>query len=116
MVDHGDSAAANRPVAMRPSAKAVVRILEIAKVVFVQQPHPCQHFALQVDAGKDHALHVPVLVVLIDVLFAAAGLPPPEVPERHIGAGMLERSIRMREPATHKANLRSAVGGGLQPG
>jgi len=70
--------AAHDPVAARSGPVAVIGILEVAEIIFVQEADFGQYVALQVGAGKHNTFHIAVVAVLIDVLLPGADLLPPE--------------------------------------
>src|SRR4051794_8786434 len=115
MVNECYRAAADDLKTVTPGLEAVVTVLEVAEVVFVERPDPVVDFALDVGARKDDAFDFDVGVALIDVLLSGPDLLPPERLDRHVSAGVLQHPIWPPEPRTDNPNLGRAVGGGLKP-
>src|SRR4051812_8494892 len=104
MVDESDAAAASCFEAERRGSGAVVSVLEITKVFFIEKADTVQHRALQVDAGKNDTLHIAAIVKLVNVLFAGSGLLAPKRFEGHVRARVLQYAIGPNETASHRSN------------
>src|SRR5438128_469498 len=98
MVLQGNRPAADGAKACARGAQAIVAVLEVAKIRFVQRPDPAYHVPPDVGAGKDDAFDLPVPIELVDVLLAGANLHAP-IARRHECPRMLQSPIRASQPA-----------------
>ena len=115
MVDDSYVPTANDTVPRFVCTKTIVRILVIAEVRFVKLPDAIERLTLDVHACKNDPFNGPHVVVLVDVLFAAAKLLAPHGIQRHDSARVLKNSVRPGKPAAYQPDIRRRVRCLLQP-
>src|SRR5690348_15109611 len=89
--------------------KAVVRVLKVAEVIFIEEAKFFDGFSLYVDARKNNALDVTIVRVLIDISLSAPQLLTPVRVQGHVSAGVLKEAVGPGEPATYNSDISRAV-------